>query len=70
MAFPLAAFIDRAIWKDAAVDLDAIDAIIPVPLSPHKIALNELHRTRVLAVQLAELTRVPVLEAVSLRESI
>ena len=70
MAFPLAAFIDRAIRMDDGVDLDSIDAIIPVPLSPHKIALNELHRTRVLAAQLEELTRVPVLEAVSLRESI
>ena len=70
IAFPLAAFIDRAIRRDDAVDLDSIDAIIPVPLSPHKIALNELHRTRVLAVRLAELTGVPVLEAVSLRESI
>ena len=70
VAFPLAAFIDRAIRRDDGVDLDSIDAIIPVPLSPHKIALNELHRTRVLAARLAELTGVPVLEAVSLRESI
>ena len=70
VAFPLAAFIDRAIRTDEGVDLHSIDAIIPVPLSPHKIALNELHRTRVLAERLAELTRVPVLNAVSLRESI
>ena len=70
MAFPLAAFIDRAIRMDDSVDLDSIDAIIPVPLSPHKIVLKELHRTRVLAAQLAELTRVPVLEMVSLRESV
>lgn len=70
VAFPLAAFIDRAIRSDASIDLNTIDAIIPVPLSPHKSALNELHRTRALAARLADLTGIPVLEAVSLRESV
>ena len=70
LAFPLAAFINRTIRRDDSVDLDSIDAIIPVPLSPHKIELKELHRTRVLAARLEELTSIPVLEVVSLRESI
>lgn len=47
-----------------------MDAIIPVPLSPDKVTLKELHRTRTLAFELSELTRIPVLEAVSLGESI
>ena len=52
------------------MDLDSIDAIIPVPLSPHKIELKELHRTRLLAERLGELTSIPVLEAVSLQAPI
>ena len=70
IAFPLAALIDRAIRMDSDIDLDTINAIIPVPLSPNKVALKELHRTRALATQLGELTRIPVLDAVSLQESI
>ena len=70
VAFPLAAIINRAIRRDFRVDLDSIDAIIPVPLSPHKIELKELHRTRLLAERLGELTSIPVLEAVFLQAPI
>ena len=70
VAFPLAAIINRAIRKGLRVDLDSIEAIIPVPLSPHKIDLNELNRTRVLAERLGELTSIPLLEAVSLQAPI
>lgn len=69
LAFPLAASIHRAMRSDG-VDLDTIDRIIPVPLSPHKIVLKELHRTRALATCLSHLTGIPVNEAVALREPI
>ena len=70
LAFPLAAFINRAMRMDGEIDLDSIDAIIPVPLSPKKARMKELHRTRVLAAELSELTSIPVVEAVALKKSI
>lgn len=46
------------------------DGIIPIPLSPDKAKRGEIHRTRVLAVELSRLMSVPVREALYLSGSI
>ena len=70
VAFPLAGFIDRAIRCDGRIELDSIEAIVPVPLSPDKARLGEVHRTRALASRLSELTGIPAREVVSLRRPV
>lgn len=70
VAFPLAACIDRAVRRDGNIELDCLEAILPVPLSPEKVGLGEFHRTRALASRLADLMEIPVVEAVTLREAL
>jgi predicted amidophosphoribosyltransferase len=53
-----------------AQDLLDFDCLIPIPLSPDKAALGELHRTKELARELGALSGIPVVEALSLQESI
>jgi hypothetical protein len=63
LAFPLALGIREAL---ATRGLDSFDAIVPIPLSPDKEAAGEIHRTRLLARELARLLGVPVREPLSL----
>jgi hypothetical protein len=65
LAFPLALGIREAL---AARGLDSFDAVVPIPLSPDKEQAGEIHRTRLLAKDLARQLRVPVREALSLSE--
>ena len=53
-------------------DADALDfeCIIPIPLSPDKIANRELHRTKALAEELSRLMDAPVVDALTLSEPI
>jgi predicted amidophosphoribosyltransferase len=66
-AYPLARGIYEALRRREALDFDAI---VPIPLSPDKLASKELHRTRALAQELGELLGVRVRELLSLSEPI
>src|SRR5690606_33988110 len=55
-AFPLAAGMHEAL-KSRGVPVP--DAIVPIPLSPEKIAKGELNRTSALADELSALMSVP-----------
>lgn len=57
LAFPLALALHRALAKAHRLDFDAI---VPVPLSPDKAKLGELHRTLVLSRELGRLLGSPV----------
>jgi predicted amidophosphoribosyltransferase len=63
LAFPLALAMHRALAKAHRLDFDVI---IPVPLSPDKAEKKELHRTLLLAKELARLTDAPAREWLSL----
>ncbi len=52
LAYPLALGIFEALRRRELVDFDAV---VPIPLSPEKIDRGELHRTRALASELAQL---------------
>lgn len=67
LAYPLARGAYEALRRRDALDFDAI---VPIPLSPDKKEVGELHRTKVLATELGRLLGVPVVEAISLREPI
>ena len=56
LAYPLALGISEQLDK---VGLGDFDAIVPVPLSPEKATLKEIHRTRLLATELSTLLGVP-----------
>lgn len=64
LAFPLALGIREAL-ADRGL-LQGFDAVIPVPLSPEKQAAGEIHRTQLLATELARLIGSPVRNALSL----
>lgn len=66
-AYPLAAGIATAL---TARNLGGFDAILPVPLSPEKIAAGELDRTSALAAELALLIQSPVRKLLSLSDPI
>ncbi len=57
LAYPLALAVHRALAKAHRLDFDAI---VPVPLSPDKAKLGELHRTLVLSRELGRLLGAPV----------
>ncbi len=67
-AYPLALGMFKALREQEEIDFDAV---IPIPLSPEKVAAGELHRTLLLAQELGRLLgRVPVRECLSLTEPI
>jgi predicted amidophosphoribosyltransferase len=57
LAFPLALGMHEAL---VARGLESVDAIVPVPLSPDKVAAGEIHRTLLLARELGRQLGVPV----------
>jgi hypothetical protein len=63
LAFPLALAMHEAL---STRGFSGLDAIVPVPLSPDKAQRDEIHRTLLLARELARLLGVPVREALSL----
>jgi hypothetical protein len=63
LAYPLAKGMVRALAKRGHIEADAI---VPIPLSPEKVKLGEIHRTRLLAEALSGLINVPVIEALEL----
>lgn len=63
LAYPLAKGMAQALASRKLLDFDVI---VPVPLSPDKLALGEIHRTLLLAKSLSALTRKPVWEAIKL----
>jgi predicted amidophosphoribosyltransferase len=65
LAFPLALGIREAL---AARGRNSFDAVVPIPLSPDKAADGEIHRTRLLAKELARQLSVPVRELLTLSE--
>lgn len=65
LAFPLALGMREAL---AERDLAAFDAVVPIPLSPDKDAAGEIHRTQLLARELARLLGTPTRELPSLSE--
>ena len=67
LAFPLALGMREAL---AEQDLTECDAIVPVPLSPDKEAAAEIHRTSLLAGELARLLGCPVREFLKLASPI
>ena len=66
-AFPLAAGIDAALTARGEA---GFDAIVPIPLSPEKIAAGELDRTATLAAELSRLTGTRTRNYLSLAEPI
>jgi predicted amidophosphoribosyltransferase len=58
-AYPLALGMYEALRRRDALDFQAI---VPIPLSPDKVAAKELHRTRLLSTELARLLGVGVKE--------
>jgi predicted amidophosphoribosyltransferase len=63
LAFPLALAIAAALREQ---DAGEFDCIIPIPLSPEKEQAGEIHRTRLLSVELGQLLEVPVRELLTL----
>ena len=63
LAYPLALAIYTALGKR---DLLEFDAVVPIPLSPDKQTAGEMHRTRLLATELAKLLDSRVGEYLSL----
>ena len=63
LAYPLALGVYEALRNRG---LTAVEAVVPIPLSPDKAELGELHRTRALAKQLSLLMGVPVRKMLSL----
>ena len=51
-----------------AKGLEGFDCVVPIPLSPDKVAAGEVHRTRELAKELAKLLKIPMKEYLSLSE--
>lgn len=67
LAYPLALGIYNALRKRRLL---RVDAIVPIPLSPDKVAAKEIHRTRLLARELELLLDVPVEEVLELSQPI
>ena len=67
LAYPLALGIYHALRKRRLLEFDCI---VPIPLSPDKAAKNEIHRTRLLAEELAPLLDAPVDELLTLTKPI
>jgi hypothetical protein len=67
LAYPLALGIFDALRRQGLVEFDAV---VPIPLSPDKERMNEIHRTRLLARELARLLGLPVSELLALGEPI
>ncbi|MBM7804202.1 putative amidophosphoribosyltransferase [Geodermatophilus bullaregiensis] len=63
LAYPLAKGIVAALAKQRLLEADAI---VPVPLSPEKIASGEIHRTLLLSRSLGRLIQVPVIDGLAL----
>lgn len=67
LSYPLALGIYNALSKRKELEFDCV---VPIPLSPDKEQLGEIHRTRLLAGELAKLLGVRVVEALTLNEPI
>lgn len=67
LAFPLALGMQEAL---AARDLDDVDCVVPIPLSPDKEKAEEIHRTRLLAVELGRLLGVSRRELLGLSDPV
>jgi hypothetical protein len=67
LAYPLALAISENLRERGLGDFDAI---VPVPLSPDKEARGEIHRTRLLANELARLLDVPRRDLLKLTEPV
>ena len=63
LAYPLALAIYTALGKRGLLEFDAI---VPIPLSPDKQQVGEMHRTRLLAAELGRLLDARVAEYLSL----
>ncbi|MGY1728359.1 ComF family protein [Geodermatophilus sp. SYSU D01062] len=63
LAYPLAKGMVAALAKRRLLEADAI---VPVPLSPEKIAAKEIHRTLLLSESLSRLIQVPVIDGLAL----
>lgn len=67
LAYPLAKGMVQALAQRGALEAGAI---IPIALSPDKVAAGEIHRTKLLSQSLSRQLQVPMLEAVKLRAPI
>jgi predicted amidophosphoribosyltransferase len=67
LAYPLALGMFTALRGQGLVEFDAV---VPIPLSPEKEARKEIHRTRLLARELARLLGLRVVEPLSLNQPI
>lgn len=65
--YPFALGMYNSIVKHLDIEFDAV---IPIPLSPEKLAAGELHRTKLLATELGRLLGVPVRDYLSLKEPV
>jgi predicted amidophosphoribosyltransferase len=63
LAYPLAKGMSEALAERGLLEADAI---VPIPLSPEKIAAGEIHRTKLLSEALSQLIGVPVVDALRL----
>lgn len=63
LAFPFALGIRDAIRTRG---LSGFDCLVPIPLSPDKMAAGEVHRTKALADELRPLLHLPVIDGMSL----
>lgn len=63
LAYPLARGMAEALSKRGGLDADAI---VPIPLSPEKVAAGEIHRTMLLAKELSRQIGVPVVDGLRL----
>jgi hypothetical protein len=69
LAYPLALGVFEALRARHLLD-DDFDAIVPIPLSPDKEARDEIHRTRLLANELARLLGIEATELLRLNQAI
>lgn len=67
LAFPLALGMYESLRRRKAIDFDCL---VPIPLSPDKAKANEIHRTRLLAVELSDLMGIEMLDCLSLTRPI
>jgi hypothetical protein len=68
IAYPLSLGIYQALQRQGFAG--DFDAVVPIPLSPDKAALGELHRAKGLAEEISEMLSVPLVEGLKLGESI
>ena len=67
LSYPLALGVAAAL---EAQGLSGFDCIVPIPLSPGKAKMGEIHRTKHLARELGSILNIPVRELLSLQWSI